>query len=247
MQDSLFKADEIEVKSPRFDFLPVSVFNIGPQHERNQENHATASSRQNFSPFPKEVGQLVVEYFLKGHGNIFDPFAGWGERHLAAKTFGKNYTGFDFSPEAITHAKNRYGVTNIYADSTTEKLPDFDCVFTCPPYWNLEKYAGDGIDSADCWHGFIHSIDMIWARIYEAAPIGTRFCIMVGDWRKDGRYYDFEYKTCQTFEDLGALVFDKVVISREKISKIKIMLPQAKRLGYTVHVHEMLLVFDKVK
>ena len=41
--------------------------------------------------------------------------------------------------------------------------------------------------------------------------------------------------------------FDKVVLSVKKQSKIKIMLPQAKRLGYTVKVHQVLLVYEKQK
>jgi hypothetical protein len=44
---------------------------------------------------------------------------------------------------------------------------------------------------------------------------------------------------------LGFKPFDKVVVSRLTTSKIKIMLPQAKRLGYTVKVHETLSVFKK--
>jgi len=39
--------------------------------------------------------------------------------------------------------------------------------------------------------------------------------------------------------------FDKVVLSSKKYSKIKVMLPQAKRLGYTVKVHQILLVYYK--
>ena len=46
-------------------------------------------------------------------------------------------------------------------------------------------------------------------------------------------------------EELGMKAFDKVVLSNKKQSKIKIMLPQCKRLGYTAKVHQILLVFEK--
>jgi hypothetical protein len=46
-------------------------------------------------------------------------------------------------------------------------------------------------------------------------------------------------------DELGAKIFDQIVVSRKTTSKIKIMLPQAKRLGYSVRVHESLLVFKK--
>jgi len=46
-------------------------------------------------------------------------------------------------------------------------------------------------------------------------------------------------------EKLGMIPFDKVILSAKKHSKIKIMLPQSKRLGYSVKVHQVLLVYKK--
>lgn len=68
---------------------------------------------------------------------------------------------------------------------------------------------------------------------------------MVGEWRKNHQYYDLEFVTRSIMADLGAVMFDQITVSRKTTSKIKIMLPQAKRLGYTVRVHESLLVFKK--
>ena len=82
-------------------------------------------------------------------------------------------------------------------------------------------------------------------RCWVAADEDAVFCIMSGDWRKNHVYYDLPYEIDRAFKDFGATVVDKVVVSRAKGSKIKIMLPQAKRLGYTVRVHEMLSVYRK--
>jgi hypothetical protein len=46
-------------------------------------------------------------------------------------------------------------------------------------------------------------------------------------------------------EKCGMRVFDKVVLSQKKIYPIKLHMPQAKRLGYTVKVHQTLLVYEK--
>lgn len=48
-------------------------------------------------------------------------------------------------------------------------------------------------------------------------------------------------------EKCGLKPFDKVVLSQKKISPIKIQMPQAKRFGYTVKVHQYLLVYEKNK
>ena len=143
-------------------------------------------------------------------------------------------------------AKNE-GCENIHANSLYDEIPKHDGLLTCPPYWNLEKYAGQGIDQIKTWQEFKEEYKQIWERCYKKAETGSTYCIMVGEWRKNHVFYDLEFVTRKIFEELGATLFDQVVVSRKKVSKIKIMLPQAKRLGYSVRVHESLLIYKKTK
>lgn len=247
MLDLFGNCGEVSLKNDELQYLilPVSVVDIAAQNKRQNENHDSVSSRANYSPFPDEISTMCVEYFLRDKSNIFDPFAGWGERHAKCVSYGKQYTGFDTSNAAIIKAKELYSVDNIKANSLVDVIPSFDGLVTCPPYWNLERYEGDGIDKCKTWNEFISDYSTILKRCYESAQPDSIFCIMVCDWRSKGIYYDLEFQTCKIFENLGATVHDKVIVSRSKVSKIKIMLPQAKRLGYTVKVHESLLVFKK--
>ena len=229
-----------------YKILPVSVIDIAAQKKRQNENHAKTSSRANYSPFPSEVSDICYQYYLRDHRVIVDPFAGWGERHSKAIEYKKEYFGYDISKDAIWSAWDNYEVENILADSRSVDVPEFNGMITCPPYWNLEKYADpDGVDRCKTWDEFKHYLEFIFQRFYAKADEGSTFCIMVGDWRKNHIYYDLDYVVSAIFDRLGAVVFDKVVISRKLISKIKIMLPQAKRLGYSVRVNESLLVFKK--
>lgn len=226
--------------------MPVSVIDISAQGKRKNEDHNSTSSRANYSPFPVEIATLCAEFFLRDATVVFDPFAGWGERGAAVKKTGKTYIGYDTSPEAIVKAAVEYGVINEQRDSLTAPIPTFDGLLTCPPYWNLETYAGEnGIDRLGNWGAFLDSLFIVFARCYAAASSGAVFCVMVGDWRKQHKYYALEWEVCDMFDQLGATIVDKIVVSRSKVSKIKIMLPQAKRLGYSVRVHENLLVFKK--
>ena len=234
---------------PKVDYkiMPVSVIDIEAQKKRKGENHASTSSRANYSPFPEEVSDLCYQFFLRDSVKIVDPFAGWGERHSKAVEWGKEYTGFDISDQAIAKARDEFGVDNIKGDSRIVDIPaGFDGLITCPPYWNLEKYAdNDGIDRIKKWADFLVDYENILTRFYNVAVDGATFCIMTGDWRKNHFYYDLTFQTALIFNKLGATVVDKITVSRKKVSKIKIMLPQAKRLGYTVRVHEDLQVFRK--
>ena len=117
-------------------------------------------------------------------------------------------------------------------------------MFDQNPYWNLEKYEKDGIDREKTWESFLEKYEKIWRRVTEKALPGAKYCIMTGDWRKNHKFYDLTYQTEKILEKCGMKPFDKVVLSYKKISPIKLMLPQAKRLGYTVKVHQTLLVYS---
>jgi len=101
------------------------------------------------------------------------------------------------------------------------------------------------IDKAKTWEDFIVRLSNIFNMSFTAAKSGAVFCVMSGDWRNNHKYYDLTYRIDNIFSSFGATVIDKVCISRKKVSKIKIMLPQAKKLGYTVRVHESLHVYQK--
>ena len=228
--------------------LPVSVVELSPQEKnmRSGENHNGDSSRKFKSNFPEETCKLVYELFLRDKQKVFDPFAGFGQRAYWAKYYGKSYIGYDISQESIDLAKNLFGVDNILADSSIAEIPEFDSVFTCPPYFDLEQYSSpDGLDKLKDWSDFLICYESIWRRIILSSKSGIKFCVQVGDWRSKGKYYDLVFQTEKIFENWKLTPVDKVIISRLKTTKIKIMLPQCKRLGYTCKVHESLLVYEK--
>lgn len=245
MRDTLFEMPKASTK--KISVLPVSVVEIGEQFSllREDGGHNSDSSRGAFSSFPSEVASMCYELFLRDCQNIFDPFAGWGERHCSALQFGKNYTGYDINPEAIKFADENFGVKNTLANSLSDTIPAFDGLITCPPYWNLEVYSDQGIEARKTWREFLAGYGSILSGCSDAAKPGATFCIMVGDWRDGGTYYDLAHQTRNALSHCGLTQIDEVIVSRSKISKIKVMAPQALRLGYTVKVHETLLVYRK--
>lgn len=227
--------------------LPVSVFEIGAQEStrRRHGEHYQVSSRSDYSHFPAEALALCLELYLRDCRTVFDPFAGWGERARATLDTGKTYIGYDVNPIAIETANREHRVSNYLADSLTATIPLHDALLTCPPYWNLEKYSPDGIEQAKTWEEFLRLYFEILGRCYNAAQTGAVYCVLVAGWRKDHTYYDLTHQTKVCMYDHGATLWDEVIISRRTVSKIKVMLPQAKRLGYSVKVHDTLLVFQK--
>jgi DNA modification methylase len=244
----LFSFEPPPAESQHMTVCPTSVIDLYAQSKsvrRDTGGHNSKSSRAEYSPFPEEIARLCYELYLRDKTAIFDPFAGWGERGFYAKQYGMNYTGFDINPVAIEYARNTFGVINTLADSASDDPPEFDGLITCPPYWNLETYSPMGLDASGTWPNFLSEYWHVFGRVYDFAKPGAVFCIQVGDWRSDGVYYDLAHKTRVLFEELGAETIDDVIVSRKNVTKIKVMLPQAKRLGYTVKMHEYLMVFRK--
>ena len=234
---------------PRLTDLPVSVIDLdarGATSVRGESDHDGQSSRSGFSPFPPQVAQFCCELFLRDATRVVDPFAGWGERGAACVRAGKQYVGFDTSPDAIEHARTEYGVVNTLADAKSAPIPTHDGLLTCPPYWNVERYAGAGLDAAPTWQAFLDGYAAILARCASMAAHGSTYCVVVGDWRAENAYHDLTYQTERVLDSLGFAPFDKVILSRLRTSKVKIMIPQALRLGYTVKVHETLLVYRRL-
>lgn len=90
----------------------------------------------------------LVAKLLKREITIFDPFAGWGDRALAALAAQqvKSYTGVDCNPLLVPgYAKlqtlNREKLTFLQASIEEIKLDQqFDLIFTSPPFYNFEEY-----------------------------------------------------------------------------------------------------------
>ena len=97
-----------------------------------------------------------MKEFIKKYNicSIFDPCAGWGERLVTCAALNIKYFGIDINKEVIKgHQKiiNQYNLINqktIYEDSSKYiNVNNFDCTFTCPPYWNTEIYTNKGAEN----------------------------------------------------------------------------------------------------
>ena len=205
------------------------------------------SSRAEFSPFNMEIGTLSAEFFLRDAATVFDPFAGWGERHRCCKDVSRNYIGYDKSPAAIKYAKDTFNVDNILADSLVENIPPHSGLLTCPPYWNLEKYNGEGLSSLKSWTDFLEFYEKILARCSEKSSDDATYCIMVGDWRMKKKYHNLSFQTERIMYKLGFEIHDKVIVNQKSSTPYLRMGKNCKRFLYTAKVHQYLLVFKKKK
>ena len=103
------------------------------------------------SHFPIVTAGKIYKYF--NAKKIFDPYAGWGDRCLAAMALDIDYTGIDSNTnlrncyqEMIKNYETESNIQIIFnkSENCSIESVDFDFVFSSPPFWKngkmLERY-----------------------------------------------------------------------------------------------------------
>jgi 16S rRNA G966 N2-methylase RsmD len=127
-------------------------------HQRSQHLIEICSSRKrrdlfNFvafytyipSQFPPNIAMSVYQYFKATH--VLDPFAGWGDRCIAAMAYGIHYTGIDSNINLEPCYDNMISFFQPYTDSAIQmhyqNMADidwsdvpYDLIFSSPPFWD---------------------------------------------------------------------------------------------------------------
>lgn len=182
------------------------------------------------STFDPVLCEVLYSWFCPKAGQILDPFAGGSVRGIVAGMLGLNYRGIDLRKEQVM-ANNRQwngmkkdcpergqvqwveGDSNEILDSADIKQW-IDFVFSCPPYFDLEKYSKDEKDLSNM-------SDESFLRVYQsiikksvARLKENRFaCFVVGNVRnKAGFYKDLVAETVAAFEAAGAMYYNEIVL-----------------------------------
>ncbi len=141
------------------------------------------------SVFSPALAEVI--YTLFPIESVYDPFCGGITRGQVAYELGIDYTGVDLSQRQIDF-NSRYNpeITWIYGDSSTLPLTkDYDMLFTCPPYYNLEQYSDhpNDLSNAPTYEDFLQLLDNAFELI--TPHIKSHIVIIVGDIRNERGFY----------------------------------------------------------
>jgi len=208
------------------------------------------------SIFDPVICELAYTWFCPVDGHILDPFAGGSVRGIVASKLGRRYTGIDLRAEQI--AANIEQAERIVPDmiprwivgNSLYDMPDdeFDFVFTCPPYYDLEVYSdleGD-LSNHDDYQSFLKDYRAIIEKAVSRLKDDRFACIVVGDIRsKKGHYRNFVSDTIAAFQDAGALLYNEAILVTA-VGSLSIragrQFSSGRKLGKT---HQNVLVFVK--
>lgn len=188
-------------------------------HEEGRSHNGNASV---LDPVACEV---IARFFMpKGGGRIYNPFGGGVQFGYVSGACGYEYVASEIRRNQCD-ANNEIcaeftGVRWVHSDSTTYD-PDgmFDLVFTCPPYYKVERYVDyDGkppageINSLDTYEKFRDVLFAGYRKAIEHLSDNRFFVVMTGDSRdKRGAYYCSESETELFFKEHGLSVYNKIV------------------------------------
>jgi DNA modification methylase len=126
----------------------VAYFNDGEVDVRKTSSGNDASGVQKMSEFHAGLCENIIKYWSMNGSKIVDPFAGRVTRAAVSSILGREYYGYEITPNTYKRALEHFNKHNINptlynGDGTllSETPNEFaDLVMTCPPYFNIEKY-----------------------------------------------------------------------------------------------------------
>ena len=213
------------------------------------------------SIFDASLTELMYRWFCPDKGDILDPFAGGSVRGIVANYLGYYYTGVELRQEQVDSNRTQAmdilplnNQPNWYVGDTDKILEqpwnkEFDFIFSCPPYGNLEVYSDlpDDLSNMDYSH-FVSKLSSIIKKSVQLLKSDCYACFVVSDFRdKQGFYYDFTGDTKKAFSNAGCKLYNEAILLN-CIGTAPIRAPhQFQASKKLVKVHQNVLIFKKVE
>jgi DNA modification methylase len=238
----------------------INTYNIQSELGREDtESRARFWEDNTVSIFDATLCEKMYEWFCPKEGRVLDPFAGGSVRGIVATEMGFIYNGIDLSDEQIEANKKQSNKPNWITgdsewviDSIYDKTQDF--VFTCPPYYDLEKYTDN---PADLSNMNADSFDKKYYSILKKAAAKLKdnrfFAVVVSEVReqsvtgnyKIGKYKGLVWKTIRACEEAGLHFYNDMILFNSQHQAARVVDTYFKRNRKIASVHQNILVFVK--
>jgi len=232
--------------------------NGGTDIYRNISKKEGYDNKDNYvSIFDPALCEVLYHWFCPSNGTILDPFAGGSVRGIVANKLGYKYTGIDIRQEQIdsnrlqgfeildvNNQPNWYvGDSNVLLDSIAKQ---YDFVFSCPPYADLEVYSDlDGDISNMTYNEFMIAYELIIAKSCNLLKVGGYACFVVGEVRdKNGNYIGFVPDTIRAFQKCGMKFYNEAILLNA-VASASMRANGNMKSQKLVKIHQNVLIFRK--
>ena len=209
------------------------------------------------SIFDPALCEVLYHWFCPEGGTILDPFAGGSVRGIVANYLGYNYTGIDIRQEQVDSNREQsieildadrqvnwfVGDSDLVLDGIRE---EYDMVFSCPPYLDLEVYSDmEGDISNMGYDDFMVAYGSIISKSCNLLKKDGYAVFVVGEVRgKDGNYLGFVPATIEAFRKAGMGFYNEGILLNS-IASASMRANGNMKSGKLVKVHQNVLIFKK--
>lgn len=255
----------LDTKSGNWQRRKKEWMRIGMKSEVGRDsvviNMDTKSKKNNsakyISIFDPALCEVLYNWFCIDGKEILDPFAGGSVRGIVANYLGFKYTGIDIRQEQID-SNIEQGLEILNNDNQPEWIvgdsnkvldgfnKEYDFVFSCPPYGDLETYSDlDGDVSNMPYIEFMKAYEQIIAKSCNLLKSGGYACFVVGEVRdKKGNYIGFVPDTITAFKKCGMNYYNEGILLNA-IASASMRANGNMKSQKLVKVHQNILIFKK--
>lgn len=141
----------------------------------------------------------------------------------------------------------------IYYNDTSENMDKYiednsvDMIFSCPPYWNLERYSDDPKDLSNMSKDdFYYTIKWILTNTYKKLKDDSFAVIVIWEVRdKSGEYINFIGETIRIMLDAWYKYYNEIILATPLSSAVVRAWRQFNRWRKVCKIHQNVLVFYK--
>lgn len=205
------------------------------------------------------VCEIINRWFLPNDGNkcnTFDCFAGDTEFGFVSSYLGNHFTGIELRQKQADFNQSRvddYKLDAHYICDDGQKVGQHldeesqDLLFSCPPYFDLEKYSDNPNDASnqDTYEDFIKILDNAFSAACKCLKNNRFACIVVGNIRdKNGFYYSFVDDIVKIFKNSGLHFYNDIILKTPN-GTAPFRARNTMKYRKVVKTHQNLLVFYK--
>jgi DNA modification methylase len=240
------------------------AIHAGTDDYRSIKNKEGYDNRDNYvSIFDPVLCELMYRWFCDEGGKILDPFAGGSVRGIVAGYLGYQYTGIDLRKEQvdsnveqadeIIKDSDEVKPTWICGDSNqvldTIEDNQYDLMFTCPPYADLEVYSDLPEDLSNMsYKQFEDTYASIIKKSASKLKKGGYAVIVVGEIRrkddKNGAFLGLVPMTINHCVSSGLLFYNEAILLTG-LGSAAMRVEGNMKTRKLVKIHQNVLVFKK--
>lgn len=203
------------------------------------------------------MAEIVCRWFGQDNCKTFDCFAGDSVFGYVSAHLGNEFVGIELRPEQAQLNNERVeGMTARFINDDGQNVaqhiaPDSqDLLFSCPPYFDLEKYSDLENDASnqDSYEDFIKILENAFKAAVGCLKDNRFAVIVVGDVRdkSTGFYYDFCGDIKRIFKEAGMPLYNEIILV-ETGASTALRAGRYMESRKVAKMHQNILVFYKGK